>query len=208
MLRWLEHVCRPDGDHPFGTVSSIYYDTREWDSLGEKLNSDYLKTKVRLRWYREEPGADAAAPAFAEVKWRIGSRRAKVRIPTSFTADVLDALPLEDPALLDLPRLIRAHGVPLTKAIFPVFVVRYTRHRYLEGTSGARVCLDHSISAPRTNRLMIPWTNPVELNTGVFEVKSPSRELPAVLHRLVDLGCRMSSYSKYSACYQQLRRHP
>jgi hypothetical protein len=206
LLRWLEHVCRPDGDHPFGIVSSIYYDTREWDSLGEKLNSDYLKTKIRLRWYAEEAGDGSGDPAFAEVKYRIGSRRAKVRIPTSLTAGALEALPLEDPALLDVPRVIRAHGVPLTQAFFPVFVVRYTRCRYLEGTSGARVCLDHSISAPRTNRLMLPWTNPVELNTGVFEVKSPSRELPAVLHRLVDLGLRMSSFSKYYACYRQLRR--
>ena len=205
MLRWMEHVCRPDGDHPYGVVSSIYYDTREWDSLREKLNSDYLKTKVRLRWYGGEAG-DERAPAFAEVKYRIGSRRDKVRIPTSLTAGQLDALPLEDPLLLAVPRLIRAQGVPLTRPIFPAFVVRYTRLRYLEGTSGARVCLDHSISAPRTNRLMIRWTNPVELNTGVFEVKGPSRELPSVLRRLIALGGRMSSFSKYSACYERLRR--
>jgi hypothetical protein len=205
LLGWIEHVCRPDGEYPVGVVSSIYYDTLEWDSRGEKINSDYLKTKVRLRWYEVENGA--GNPAFAEVKYRIGSRRAKVRIPTSLTAGALHALPLEDRALLQVPRLLRTRGVPLSKPIFPAFVVRYTRRRYLEGTSGTRVCLDHSISAPRASRLMLPGANPAELDTGVFEVKGPSRELPRVLHRLVDLGCRLSSFSKYSACYQQLRRH-
>ena len=67
--------CRADGAHPAGIVSSIYYDSLRWDALNEKINSDYIKTKFRLRWYRD-PGSGAYSDAsFAESKHRIGCRR-------------------------------------------------------------------------------------------------------------------------------------
>ena len=48
VLAWLRGACTPDPKFPCGRVSSIYYDTPDLRSLREKLNSDYLKTKVRL----------------------------------------------------------------------------------------------------------------------------------------------------------------
>lgn len=53
---FLAAYCRPDPEHPGGRVSTIYYDTPELCLLGEKTNSDFLKTKVRLRWYGEPTG--------------------------------------------------------------------------------------------------------------------------------------------------------
>ena len=52
VLRWLTLVCRPDPAFPESTIFTVYYDTPALDCLGHKSNSDYLKTKVRLRWYR------------------------------------------------------------------------------------------------------------------------------------------------------------
>ena len=51
LISWLEKSCIPDPEFPVGTVSSIYYDTWDKKYLGEKINSYYLKTKVRVRWY-------------------------------------------------------------------------------------------------------------------------------------------------------------
>src|SRR5690606_22911495 len=51
VLAWLRGACTPDPKFPCGRVSRIYNDTPDPRSLREKLNSDYLKTKVRLRWY-------------------------------------------------------------------------------------------------------------------------------------------------------------
>jgi hypothetical protein len=48
-LRILECVCDPDPKFPFGIVSSVYYDSRNWDYLREKRDSDYSITKVRLQ---------------------------------------------------------------------------------------------------------------------------------------------------------------
>ena len=69
--------------------------------LSEKIDSDYLKTKVRVRWYG--PGDSRASTVFAEVKHRIGNRRDKVRVMLDVTAAELARWPLWDsrwPALL------------------------------------------------------------------------------------------------------------
>ena len=72
-LRMLERICDPDPQFPFGIVSSIYYDSQNWDYLREKRDSDYLKTKVRLRWYEQaQATTDGADISYAEAKYRIG----------------------------------------------------------------------------------------------------------------------------------------
>ena len=43
--RWLERICRRDSKFPQAIVWTIYYDTPALVSLGEKINSDYLKQK-------------------------------------------------------------------------------------------------------------------------------------------------------------------
>src|SRR5688572_17791269 len=63
---WLASVCRPDAAHPPASVWTVYFDTPGLALLSEKIASDYLKTKVRVRWY----GAvgHRQSPVFAEVK--------------------------------------------------------------------------------------------------------------------------------------------
>ena len=54
--RRLEALCRRDPQYPAALVWTIYYDTSAMMSLGEKLNSDYLKRKIRVRWYSDLSG--------------------------------------------------------------------------------------------------------------------------------------------------------
>ena len=69
--RRLESLCRRDPEFPSAIVWTIYYDTPALMSLGEKLNSDYLKRKIRVRWYSDLDG-HATGPAFVEAKMRVG----------------------------------------------------------------------------------------------------------------------------------------
>lgn len=204
VLFWLRHACILDPNFSFGVVSSIYYDTKDWDFLSEKINSDYLKTKVRLRWYGSSVDSPAEGAAFAEVKYRIGTLRRKIRVRTDYSAKWLSGIGLENSGLLKVPLLIQAHGFRLHKPVFPAFVISYYRQRFVERLSEARVCLDYSISAPRVNRQMLPRALPVNLNVAVFEVKSSDGEMPNMLRRLIALGCKKESFSKYLACYQKL----
>ena len=50
-LFWLNKTCKPDPLYPRSIVNSIYFDTLDFKALNEKINSDFIKTKFRIRWY-------------------------------------------------------------------------------------------------------------------------------------------------------------
>lgn len=203
-LSLLRARCQPDPKHPTGLVSSIYYDDRTLRFLREKVNSDYLKTKVRLRWYDAGPNTYG----FVEAKFRIGDRRDKVRVSTPHSAEWLALRRLHEPVLQRIPELLRTRGVTVSSALCPVFLVRYQRYRFVEPLSGSRVSLDCDISVPTTNRSLLPYAGAARLTTAVVEIKGTQTELPTVLRELLRLGCRRSSFSKYGSAFRSLSGRP
>lgn len=193
-------LCRPDQQYPAATISSIYYDTRDLRLLGEKVNSDYLKTKARLRWYRGEDGR-LAGTAWAEAKYRVGSTRSKFRAASAYPPDYLDAADLGDPELLGLPTLLAERGVVVSEQLLPSLLISYTRRRYVEPVSGFRIAVDGDIRMPRANRALLPSALPTRLQSAVIECKGTSQELPRTLQPLFRLGLRKVSFSKYLACH-------
>jgi hypothetical protein len=203
IMEFVNLSCRADSIHPAGIVSSIYFDSLQWDSLNEKINSDYIKTKFRLRWYRDPDSGSYSEASFAESKHRIGCRRVKARVTTDIAPERLDRISLDDASLLDVPVRMRRNGIPTASNLFPSLLIRYTRHRYIEPATGARVSIDSGITAPRINRHMLPrgTGNGSALSHAVIEVKSPRDTLPRSLRPLVIYGIRKASFSKYLACY-------
>ncbi len=186
-------TCRKDPLHPENTVVSLYYDTPERSYLAEKLDSDYLKTKVRLRWY-EEPGGHSG-PASLEVKRRIGSRRRKARLATGIAGGQLAQLAFHSPRLLALPERLRAAGIAVAAPLLPLLEVRYRRRRFVEPYSGARVCLDTEIQGVGPERA--PGRG---FAGGVLEIKGAGNTPPPALTHLVAAGCFETSFSKYGRC--------
>lgn len=206
-LGMLQQFCSPDPKFPIGVVSSIYYDSQGWDYLREKRDSTYLKTKVRLRWYEGLTNKGGTSDAsFAETKYRIGSKRMKARIPTKYSAAFLAKTKLDNTALLDVPVILAANGVPIRQAIFPAFVVRYCRNRFIDPVSGARISLDYDITAPRSNPRMLANAFPCALPKTVLEIKGTDGEFSQNLRPLLNLGFRRAAFSKYYECYGQLTR--
>lgn len=207
VIQLLERLCDPDPSFPMGIVSSIYFDTRDWTYLQEKRNSDYLKTKVRLRWYRMPAGrAKPADTSFAEAKFRVGSKRSKVRVMTEHKGSDLELMALEDPRLLQIPPMLSAGGAPIRQDLFPSYVVSYTRRRYVDRATGSRIAIDHAIGAPRVNRNMVPQPFPCVLPQAVLEVKGTDGRIPPSLHTVLRVGCRKEAFSKYYECYRHLTR--
>lgn len=204
LVRWLRSRCWPDPLYPAATVSSIYYDTPDWRLLREKVNSDFLKTKVRLRWYSDIDGAGPQDRSYLEVKRRVGSQRQKLRVETEVSGRWLSGSGLAAPRLLSLPRLLRARGIALPGPLFPVFQVRYKRLRFAEPRTGARLCIDYDICAPRVNWQMLPRANCFQLRHAVLEVKGRGTEIPEPLRRVAALGCQKRSFSKYAICYEKI----
>ena len=199
VLCWLRHVCRSDPAFPESTIFTVYYDTPALDCLLEKRNSDYLKTKVRLRWYLV--GDHFADTAFLEVKSRIGSRREKRRVTLRFQPAWPTHGALDVPSLRGVPRLLRPAGIFVPEDYRPVLLVRYRRHRFIEPHTGSRTNLDTSICAPAVSRAgrLTPSSHP--LRETVFECKGQLDHLPASLQGLTRVGFRKASFSKYAACY-------
>ena len=206
-LRMLARNCDPDEKYPIGVVSSIYYDTPNWDLLREKRDSDYLKSKIRLRWYEQtEAGENCGDSSYAEAKYRVGSRRVKFRIPTNLSGRLLAGTRLDTSLLRQIPDQLAARGAPVPQPILPAFVVRYRRHRFVDRLTGTRICLDYDIRSPRTNPMMLAAPFPCRLPVSVLEVKGTDSTIPLFLRNLLKLGFRKESFSKYYECYGRLTR--
>jgi len=204
----LDSCLYPDPNFPTGIISSIYFDSRDWTFLGEKRNSDYLKTKVRLRWYSPLEGSLPVDEdvTFAEVKYRIGSRRKKVRRRMNFTGEQLHKIRLDSADLMTVPCELRRAGIVFQETIFPTFVVRYVRRRYIDRMTGKRVCIDHNIGTPKVNRAILSTPFPFILSRAVIEVKSLDVEFPRFLRPLLPIGLQRTAFSKYYECYAALTR--
>ncbi len=204
LIKWLELRCIPDPEFPTGRVSSIYYDTLNWQFLNEKMNSDYLKTKIRIRWYENIEGGKQGERSFLEAKYKIGASRKKQRLKTDLSGKWLSKIQLNDPELTQIPFLLCSLGVKIPSLLFPAFQISYNRFRFVEPVTRSRLCVDYDIGVPRTNWQMMPKINPIKLKNGVFEIKGPITELPDVLGQMTALGCRKESFSKYGSCYMKL----
>jgi hypothetical protein len=174
----------------------------DWQHLGEKLNGDYLKTKVRVRWYSDLGTRRPVGNAFLELKVKIGALRHKLRLETDIPAARLAVIPLDSREMLRLPRLLRLEGVPLSGSLIPVFEISYTRRRFVEPTTRLRLSLDTDIRVSRTNGARLPDARPFPSRQAVFEMKGELDDLPACLADLRKLGCRKQAFSKYVACFR------
>lgn len=199
----LRALCRPDPRYGAARVSTIYYDTPALQLLGEKLDSDFYKLKVRLRWY-ESPDVEAAS--FLELKLRVGALRHKARVATPLRARWLDTASLEDPALIEVVSLAQPLGTPLPMPLMPALLVRYLRHRFIEPVSGARVSLDTGIEAPRARRGLFHAGGGVRLGMAVLEIKGQGDELPRTLRPLAHLDMRRGAFSKYGIAAREVFR--
>ncbi len=203
--QYLGKFCSPDPLYPEGIISSIYFDTREFLMLEEKLGSDFLKIKVRLRWYSSVNTKESYPALFLEIKKKIGSARKKVRFKLDFNSDWVLSRPLHDPCFLHINKLISTQGEHFKQPLYPVFQINYRRSRYIDSLSGARLSIDSDIHVARINGQMINSMNKTPLKEAVFEHKSGSHNLPDWLSQVNTIGnCKKGSFSKYSECYAHL----
>jgi hypothetical protein len=203
--RMLRTMCRPDREYPDADVWTVYYDTPGFASLDEKLNSDYLKTKVRVRWYAT-PNAPGEGPVFLEAKHRVGNRRDKIRVKLPMTAESLAAKRLDDAVFQSLPERLAEKGILLGADWQPVLTLRYRRRRFVDPPTGTRVSLDSEITAMAVSHRRLFARHLGPLPVAVVEVKGAADALPGHLRSLIALGLRKQSMSKYAALLLQLGR--
>ncbi len=208
VLSALKALCQPDPKYPAGIIDSIYFDTLDFKFLREKADSDYLKTKVRLRWYHTLDGQLASSSAFTEIKYRVGARRQKLHFEADIASEDLDQIELQDPILLEFGNSLLKVGVLPFEKLIPMFVVRYTRYRFIDPISGTRIALDSEITVPKVNRAIFPEADLMpdfKLDLAVLEFKAKQPGMPRVATALRHLELRQSSFSKYLEGYLALK---
>jgi len=202
LISWLSTRTRPDTNHPRGIVSSIYFDSRDWFFLGEKINSDFLKSKSRLRWYLDLDTKKALPESFFEFKCKVGLSRRKHRILTELSGEYLETVNLDDPSLARIANeLFCRYPVTINERLFPAFVVSYCRHRFYDPLSQSRICVDYDITIPKVSHSVRACGSAVPLAQAIVEIKSSVIDLPHTLSFLNHLGCKKQSFSKYLAGY-------
>ncbi len=200
--------CLPDPDFARATVHSIYFDTLDLQFLTEKIDSTYLKAKVRLRWYGDWEFIPDDGPAFLEAKIKEGGLQRKVRIPVPRSGRELALMSLSEAELAALPALLHTRGVGFSASPRPVFVVSYRRSRFVDPRTGTRIALDQDIHAPR-HTLSCPGADCSRtLPWAVIETKGSLAVLPPFLAPLVPMGLRPDAFSKYLHCYLSLMQQP
>jgi hypothetical protein len=204
---WLTSHCDLDPEFPLGTISSLYYDTPTLQLYEEKRNSDYLKTKVRLRWYDayDESWTDRTpdeVPCFLEIKAKVGSLRTKGRVPVTMPRQLLDDPFLQDP-IVELPRRSGIEAPELPSALMPMLLIQYERARFVDPVTGGRIALDTRIRAIAAHPHYVPARFPIGLPVGVLEVKGAERDFPESLGPLSGYVTKIA-FSKYATCWEQI----
>ena len=198
----LEAVCPPDDEFPTNVVHTVYFDSPDLASYEEKANGDYLKAKLRLRWYAQ-PGeptrvARGTWTAWLEIKLRQGSRGMKRRK----RLELPGPSPLEGLDPEKLGAIVREHlGSPRR----PTCWLSYSRTR-LRGPDGmTRLSIDRDLRV----EWVASWlpTRPSGAGPRVFvvEVKGPIGVVPPGLSPLIVRHARKRAVSKYALCLEHAR---
>jgi hypothetical protein len=202
----LQHHCRPDPEYACGVISSLYFDTPRLAHYREKAHGDYLKSKVRLRWYdAPRPAPGRSLPVFLELKAKVGSRRRKWR-----HALTLDGAMVADPTrhAAEFRRLIQDAAQEWEASsepdLMPALIVAYARQRYVCPASAARVCLDTDIRTTWFAAECLPGLPQGALDAAVLEIKHAQLESVPWLEAMYRFGLRQRSVSKYGLCIQQI----
>ena len=198
----LEAVCPPDDEFPENVVHTVYFDSPDLASYEEKANGDYLKAKLRLRWYARPGGPTRLAgdtwTAWLEIKVRRGSRglkrRKRLQLPGPSPLEGLDPE--------KLGAIVREHlGSPRR----PTCWLSYSRTR-LRGPDGVtRLSIDRDLRV----EWVATWvpTRPSGPGPRVFvvEVKGPTGAVHPGLSSLIVQHARKRAVSKYTLCLDHAR---
>lgn len=205
ILEWAEYSCVHDPAYYSGTISSIYFDTPSLYHYCEKRNSDYVKSKVRLRWYEDVHASDRTfdVPCFIEVKTKRGVSRHKGRKQILLSSDRLRDDPFSDEEILAIPEQVYELDYLSPGILVPMLLIQYNRRRYVEPDSGSRIAIDTDIRCVRANGAYVAGLPPVHLEAGVLEIKGPLRGLPRLL---MPLSAQLTpeAFSKYARCWEHL----
>ncbi|QHF55620.1 MULTISPECIES: polyphosphate polymerase domain-containing protein [Streptococcus] len=191
-------------DFAQSTITSLYFDTEQFDMIQDSLAKKYGKEKVRLRTYEME--SDLDMPAFLEIKQKIDGVGYKYRIKTTprqaaiLMASDADKV-VEDKRLASqLEKLHQRYGV-----IKPSMLIAYKRLSFRgKKDKSVRVTLDMNMTYAVVNQLTMIGHESFPLLPDqqlIMEVKV-AEQIPDWLENILhQYKLEKNSFSKYGHAY-------
>ncbi|GAB4279220.1 MAG: polyphosphate polymerase domain-containing protein [Candidatus Rifleibacteriota bacterium] len=203
-------ICNPDKNGLSGRyeVLSIYFDSPDLKFYRQKVEGEFNKLKVRLRFYRNDPRTEWKK-ARLELKTRAGNMVSKHRLESGLlkdcSADNWSKLDLRSVLLNELTDKDNFSEI-LTTHLKPLIAVFYQRTAYeAKEIFGCRLTFDERIIGFDPARIADFSRDDYGLEsvkhptTSIFEIKSYFEAPECILNQVERLGVARQSYSKYSA---------
>lgn len=205
---WLALACKIDDQYPESRVQSVYFETQNHDSYNEKANSDFFKTKFRVRWYESvsqiAPNDNGEIVLFLEKKMKVGSKRLKNRWTVKACGHDVQTASLSSAYHDQWHEIFSEKEGEVIPHFHPFIQISYRRKRFVDSFTGARLSLDYDIRIEKSNEMLLPPPVKGSLPTAVFEVKGNSDTPPESLHFLTNNYVRKANFSKYETCISYL----
>jgi len=199
---YLDSHFQADPQYPKAIITSIYFDTHNMHYLTEKVQSDHIKSKYRIRWYQDIQTYRPSDVCFLEFKHKINLKRFKRREKLE---NIYFDQPFDSRVFDQIFSDFRALNGEVLPHLYPSLVVSYTRSRYVIPELDLRICLDSHINLKDYNKTLLKKNKRDQyLEQCVFEMKGMETELPPQLRGLNFFDFRKDSFSKYEQCYEQL----
>jgi hypothetical protein len=191
--RWARTWLAPDPHGDQYRVSSVYFDTEEFDVL--RRNGSFARGKYRVRRYGSSEGV------FLERKFKAGGRVGKKRteVPIDELTRMIEAEPDRDWAGYWYHRRI------LVRRLRPVCQIAYSRTARVGATAKGtiRLTMDDDVVATPVERLGFePVGSPAPVAVGGVILELKYRERPALFQQLIErFKLEPQTASKYrTAC--------
>lgn len=209
ILTDLNSTCIEDQEYSHNTICSLYFDTNDYLLAMEKADSDYCKSKVRIRWYTTKNN-NKPTRCWLEIKNKLGSTRTKHRRLMPEPLNIVLQQLYQDPSGCHasnafIRQQIAKHSPELISVkLQPVFTVSYQRHRFYDPFSMSRIAFDSEVCSTvfrNSNDFVVTHAKLDEL---ILEVKGQYETLPYVLRPLAHKGLKKAAFSKYYQCFNKL----
>lgn len=204
-LSILNHSCYKDPKYTYGVVNSIYFDSLDNQSYYEKINGDFLKSKVRIRWYEQDPCKNSIT-VYIEIKKKIGQARDKLRYHISLPVSQFKKYLKNDDSLRSLlEEVLKANQIFFKSNLYPVVRIQYQRNRFVCPFTQSRLSLDSNIKGQAISNLDYFNKFEVFLPDLIFEVKQQKYQDMIWLNLLYQIGFRRQNFSKFGTCLNYLK---
>ena len=198
----LRVLCRPDLVYPAEQINSLYFDTDSFDQYERSLAGDFVKNKVRLRWYGTDAELNMMQPVFVELKSRKGFAGTKQRLEMRVPVEKLLPAYIHEGIISKtlLCNTLAWFGHFPLEPLYPIIKISYWRYRFREVLTGISVALDCHVRSTMIAANAGNGERELELPGTILEIKGRSMEIPSSLKQFKLLGIDWGRFSKYSAC--------